>query len=248
MYSGYLNRLCVQLALEYGCSPSDLTGGVNIITPSALRDGRRVYSHEAPFFQMATLGTGAVITADERLHPFLREYTSDKEGYWLFELSNLMPIERELNRHGRTLTDIFHMFLPERRVQLSSPLPVKWFFGEDILQFYGDSRFPNAICPRFLPERPDRIVVCAYDGGEIAGMAGCSEDAPHWFQIGVDVMEPYRCRGIGSALVSLLTERIIQSGDVPFYGTSSSNYRSWRVALKCGFRPAWVEIGSRSTD
>lgn len=51
------------------------------------------------------------------------------------------------------------------------------FYKEDIKQFYGDPRFPNAICKEYMSTRPDRIVVCAYDEDEIVGMAGCSEDA-----------------------------------------------------------------------
>ena len=73
------------------------------------------------------------------------------------------------------------------------------------------------------------------------GMAGCSEDAPHWQQIGIDVLPAFRSRGIGTCLVTLLKNRIIETGDVPFYGTAAANIRSQSIALNCGFRPAWVE-------
>ena len=75
-------------------------------------------------------------------------------------------------------------------------------------------------------------------------MAGCSEDAPGWMQIGIDVLPEYRSRGVGTALVNAVKNRIEDLGAVPFYGTSLSNYNSWNIALNCGFRPAWVEIGS----
>ena len=81
----------------------------------------------------------------------------------------------------------------------------------------------------------------ALDGDTIMGMAGCSEDAPHWQQIGIDVLPACRAKGIASYLVTLLKNRIIEMGDVPFYGTAAANIRSQNVALKCGFRPAWVE-------
>ena len=73
------------------------------------------------------------------------------------------------------------------------------------------------------------------------GMAGCSEDAPHWQQIGIDVLPEYRSRGIASYLVTLLKNKIIEMGDVPFYGTAAANIQSQNVALRSGFRPAWVE-------
>jgi len=35
--------------------------------------------------------------------------------------------------------------------------------------------------------------------------------------------------------------------EIPFYGTSVSNYPSWNIALNSGFKPAWVEIGAQKT-
>ena len=104
--------------------------------------------------------------------------------------------------------------------------------------------FPNAILDSFNEKRPDRIVVCAYDGENIIGMAGCSEDAKGWMQIGIDVMPKYRSKGIGTYLVNLLKNKIEDMGDIPFYGTSVSNYHSWNIAINCGFFPAWVEVGA----
>lgn len=236
------------LALEFNCKPEDFTKQENILTVAALHAGRRVYSHEPYFFHMVTTGGNAVVTADACLHPFLREYIAGTPGHFLFEIPNLLPVERELNRHGYTLTQTHHMFLPCRDTAPAQAYPVKWFYGNAIHKFYGDARFPNAICPQFDPDRPDRIVVCACDGGSIMGMAGCSEDAPHWQQIGIDVMPEYRSRGIGTYLVTLLKNEIASHGDIPFYGTSVSNYHSWNIAINSGFRPAWVEIGAKKTE
>ena len=137
------------------------------------------------------------------------------------------------------------MFLPEKSVKPVKDYPVKWFYDEDIHQFYGDERFPNAICSEYIPYRPDRIVVCAYDGDRIMGMAGCSEDAKGWEQIGIDVLPEYRSKGVGTYLVTLLRNKIEERGELPFYGTSLANYHSRNIALNCGFRPAWAEIGAK---
>lgn len=240
------------LALEYNCSPADFLKEDNVLTVSVLREGRRVYSPDKYFFHMVTTGGNAVITADEVLHPFLQEFVKERTGHWLFEIPNLLPLEKELNRYGYSLTQTHHMFLPaEVEAEMSAlelrdgfAVNLKWFYGDEIKQFYGDKRFPNAICPQYLEHRPDRIVVCAYDGEEIIGMAGCSEDAHHWMQIGIDVMPGYRSKGVGTYLVALMKDKILENGDIPFYGTSVSNYHSWNIALNCGFRPAWVEIGA----
>ena len=200
----YKNELYKLLSLEYNCAPSAFDSDENIITLSEIREGRRVYSPEKYFFHMVTTGRGAVITADEFLHPFLHQFIKDRAGHWLFEQDNLTGLERELNKFDYTLTASHHMFLPATDATPRIDASVRWFYGEQIKQFYGDGRFPNAICPEFQPNRPDRIVVCAYDGDKIMGMAGCSEDASHWMQIGIDVMPEYRSRGVGTYLVTLL--------------------------------------------
>ena len=232
------------LALEFNCSPEDFLKPDNILTVSALHDGRRVYSPEKYFFHMATMGGNTVVTADECMQDFLKSYIAGKPGIFLFEIPNLLPIERELNKFGYTLTQTYHMFLSCRQAKTEESYPVKWFYDEEIHQFYGDSRFSNAIATEDRRERPDRIAVCAYDGEKLMGMAGCSEDAPHWQQIGIDVMPEYRSKGVGTYLVTLLKNKIIERGDVPFYGTSVSNYHSWNIALNCGFKPTWLEIGA----
>ena len=243
MPSKYLEPLLKQLALEYNCAPGDFLRPDNIVTQSCLRENRRHYSDEKPFFHMATLGQNAVITADRKLHPFLRIFAREK-GRILFEFPSLLPLERELSQYGYTLMSSFHMFLPKHDVRPESRYPVQWFYGEAIHPFYDKAGFENALNGKNCA-RPNRIAVCAMDGTAIMGMAGCSEDAPGWLQIGVDVMPAYRSRGAGTYLVALLKNEIIARGAIPFYGTSLSNYHSWNIAINSGFYPAWVEIGAK---
>lgn len=257
-----LDKLYRLLALEFNCAPEDFrrAENENVLTVSELLEGRRVYSPEKYFFHMVTTGSNAVITSDECLHPFLREFMRERTGHWLFELPNLLPLEKELNSWGYSLTQTYHMFLPEERVPeadmsvgatcfVKEPdFRVEWFYEEQIRPFYGDERFSNAICAEYTPSRPDRMVVCAYDGDRMMGMTGCSEDAPDWMQIGIDVLPEYRSRGVGTYLVTLLKKKILEQGKIPFYGTSLSNYHSWNIALNSGFRPAWVEIGAKKAE
>lgn len=239
-----MQQLRELLSLEYNCTPEDFLKPDNLLTVSALHDGRRAYSPEKYFFHMMTMGGNTLVTADECLHGFLKPYIDGKRGIYLFEIPNLLPIERELNRHGYTLTQTYHMFLSCRQVEMEQKYPVKWFFDEEIHPFYGDERFSNAIGQHYRPERPDRIVVCAYDEEKLMGMAGCSEDAPHWQQIGIDVMPEYRSKGVGTYLVTLLKNKILERGEIPLYGTSVSNYHSWDIALNSGFKPTWLEVGA----
>jgi len=242
-------RLFELLAKEYNAMPEDFKKQEQVLTEPALREGRRKYSREPYFFHMVTTGGNAVITADKRLHPFLEQWMQREQGHWLFERKNLRPLEEELNRYGYELGDTFHMFLPVKQVEPKGSAEVKWFVGrEEIEPFYGDKRFPNAILPEFNPDRPDCTVVCSYENGEITAMAGCSEDAPGWMQIGIDVLPEHRSKGLGSYLVTLLKKRIEDEGNIPFYGTGIGNYHSWNIAINSGFRPAWLEIGAIKKD
>lgn len=241
MFREYYEKLQEQLAVDFNCTPSDFRMEENIITISERNDGRRNYSPDL-FLQMATCGVNAVIMADECLHKFLREWIKDVEGHHLFEFENLPRLNEELKKYGYQMNPTHHMFLPCMEVRIEERFRVKWLYGNEICPFHGDSRFQNAIAyPKPCPERPDRIIVIAYDGDTIMGMAGCSEDAPHWQQIGIDVLPEYRSKGVGSNLVTLLKNKIIEMGDVPFYGTGAANIHSQNIAIKSGFKPAWVE-------
>ncbi len=89
---------------------------------------------------------------------------------------------------------------------------------------------------------PFVLGVGAYDGNRLIGLAGCSADADEMWQIGVDVLPEYRCRGIASALTSRLATEILSRGKVPFYCCAWSNLRSVRNAVKSGLYPAWIEM------
>ena len=242
MYKAYLKKLCGLLALEYNCKPEDFMSGDNVLTVSELIDGGRNYSGKKSFFSACTLGQNTVITADEVLHPKLGALMEKTKGHWLFNMPDLVKINDLLREYGYSLSATHHMLLPDKDVEPALDIPVKWFNDREIDVFYGDKRFTHAICEKYLPNRPDRIAVCAYDGDTIMGMAACSEDAPNWLQIGIDVCEEYRSRGVGAYLVTLMKNEIIRRGGIPFYGSAMSNLNSQNIARNCGFKPAWVEI------
>ena len=248
MFKEYFEKLLQQLAVDYNCKPSDFKAKGNVITVPAWNEGRRNYSPDI-FFQMSTCGKNTVIMADERLHDFLREWMKEDDGHHLFEFENLPRLNEELKKYGYQVNPTHHMLLPCREVRTEERFKVKWLYDDEIKQFYGDPRFKHAISyPEICPVRPDRIVVIALDGDNIMGMAGCSEDAPHWQQIGIDVLPEYRSKGVGSYLVTLLKNKIIEIGDVPFYGHGAANIFSENIAINCGFKPAWVETEAEKIE
>ena len=238
-----------QLALELNCAPEGFSGEENVITGPVLHENRRKFSDQPFFLQMATFGAGAVISADDRLHPWLREWTKGKRGFWLFEQHNYLELDRLLRGYGYKMALTHHMFTPTTEIAaVETGFPVRWLEQGDIPPFYGREEFSNALCDRFRPERPDVLAVAALDGEEIMGMAGCSADTPELWQIGIDVLPRYRGRGIGKTLVALLRNEALRRGALPYYGTSLSNIASWRTALASGFLPAWVEAEARETE
>lgn len=243
-FSSELKKL---LALEYNCSVDAVCGAENIVTVSTGRRGRKYDGDGGCFFSMATTGGGCLISADERLMPFLREFVKGCEGHALFGEGKLAALDRELDRFGYKLHELgaHHMFLPKYSVEPAQKFPIRRFELSEFKRFYGDRRFSNALCGEYDPERPDVAALAAMDGENIMGLAGASRDfmgTPNWLQIGIDVLPEYRGRGVGTFLVNELAKLILESGDIPFYGTAPANIYSQNIAINCGFRPAWVEI------
>ena len=194
-----------QLAVEHSCEPDAFSCDENIITVSKTNEGRRVYRPGVSFLSFACFGRGAVITADERIHLWLREYLSSGDepitGQWLYERVHRQAIDAQCGKYGKTLEDTFHMYLPDENINARSvDIPVKWFEENEILPFYGAEQktFTNALLPFPNTFRPDMLAVAAYDGNTMIGMSGASADTPEMWQIGIEVLPGYRGRGIAA--------------------------------------------------
>jgi RimJ/RimL family protein N-acetyltransferase len=238
-----MNIIKEQLAIEYNCLVSDFSSSKNIITFSSENEKRRHYINGIFFFKMVTFGDNVVITANECIHDWLKEYTKDKKGYNIFEYKNLTEIDKKLNEYNKKLWQTHHMFLSYKEIEPKDiNIKIKWFENEEIHQFYDTKMYPNALCKKYDPKRPDVLAVAAYEGDKIIGMAGCSADTPLLWQIGIDINENYQGKGIGTYLVTVIKNEIERRGKILFYGTSLSNIYSWNIALNSGFTPAWIEI------
>ena len=239
----------IQLSYEFNCDPEDFLKEENVITAGILHEKRRMFSEKPFFLQMATFGNNAVISADERIHPWLHEWVRDKKGFWLFEQHNFIELNQKLREYGQHMSLTHHMFVPvPEYMNMKTDLTIRWLEQEDIAAYYGREECSNALCDRFHPERPDVLAAAALDGDRIMGMAGCSADTPEMWQLGVDVCPEYRGKGIGKTLVSLLRDEVFRRGALPYYGTSLSNLPSWKTALSSGFVPAWIEMESLEDD
>ena len=153
----------------------------------------------------------------------------DFEGKWLDEAR-------------RYYTNIVGKYGPQVQnalKKLSCDCEVRLLGPQDFEGLYTD-QWSNALCEK--RKELDVLGLGAYENGRLVGLAGCSADCEDMWQIGIDVLESHRRKGIASALVSGLALAAMERGKVPFYCAAWSNIRSVRTAIRSGFRPAWVEL------
>lgn len=234
-----------QLALEFGCGPEAFTTPGLTVTPAAFRPGARATIRKDPMLLMAGAGNSVVISVDDRLRPLVEDLAGKVNGlHRLFEFPALKALDAKLAEYGRALWGTEHFFLPGGELgELALPkgFQYRWYDQETVRGFYPNRRFPMALGKDYDPARPDVLALAAWDGRTIAGVAGASADTETLWQIGIDVVEAYRGKGLGAGLVSALGREIEKRGKVPYYGTAEGNLASQRIAVKCGFVPAWIE-------
>ena len=164
-----------------------------------------------------------------------------------FESPNVIALNEKLAEFGYKICFMAEYFLPDINELKEHPCDYEQriLFPEDFCQYYTDE-WRNALCAD--RKHLDKLAVGAFDHGKLVGLAGCSADCETMFQIGVDVLPEYRRKGIASSITGKLAMEILKLGKVPFYCAAWSNIRSVRNAIKCGFRPAWVELTARNSE
>ena len=90
------------------------------------------------------------------------------------------------------------------------------------------------------------LAVCAVENDTILGMASVTRDTEKMWQVGVNVTKEGEGKGIGAYVTSLLKERLLERGILPFYSTVESHIKSQKVAFQSGFEPVFYEMFSAS--
>jgi RimJ/RimL family protein N-acetyltransferase len=118
------------------------------------------------------------------------------------------------------------------------------------LREVGAEKWPHAISRRSLTEggsTTTALALASY-GTTVAGVATIGADSEQLWQIGIDVAEEFRERGIGAALTARIARHALELGKVPWYGVAPANLASLNTALAAGFRPAWLEVFTAALD
>lgn len=234
-----------QLACDYCCAAEDFLNEKGRVTLARISDNRRRFRAEPDFFKAATMGFGTVICAASEMLEYAGELLQKCGGAEIFEQKKIWAVNSRLARYNKAIAVNNVYFLPESpyRYIPRGGFNIRLFEEEEIPPaLYPIKGFNNALLYNSDAPRRDKLAVCAFNGKNIMGIAGASSDSPTFWQIGIDVLPEYRGMGLGSELVSALTQEVFMHGAVPYYGTWSGNIASQNTARSAGYRPAWAEM------
>lgn len=236
-----LNTMMKQVTLDCNVDESNEIANGVFLAPSKVLPGSRIINKTDPFFRVVVLMGKAYIMADESILGGCEELFKDSKPEWFFSFSNLRQIDYILHEFGKEIVDTHIYFLPAEGADIEKPYGNEiWLREKEIALLKDTNTFHSALC--YSPTQPDVIAVALKENDEMIAMAGASDDGKYTYQIGINVNEGYGGKGLGVHLVSLLKQKIIEEGKLPFYGTSESHAISRTIAINSGFMPAFSEF------
>lgn len=230
-----------QSAVDCGCDPADFRKTDNVVVRSVPHPEARRYLTLPFSCNLVSYGNNVVASVSEEYRVPAEAYIAKYPVEHCFETPNLHVLNDALLPMGQKICFMAEYFLPDVNLLKAGECgyELRLLGPEDFASLYLP-QWSNALCE--TRKHLDVLGVGAYDGETLVGFAGCSADCDSMWQIGVDVLPRYRRQGIASAVTGTLAVEILKRGKVPFYCAAWSNVKSVRNALRCGFRPAWVEL------
>lgn len=233
-----------QSAYDCNCRPEDFLSTENKIVLSQKNDKARVYL-PLPFeCDFVSYGNNIVAQVSPRMKETVEQFLGKYPVEHCFESPNVIALNEALAQFGYKVCFMAEYFLPDvnKLKELPCDYEIRVLQPDEFSRYY-TAEWSNALCEK--RKHLDMLCVGAFDDGRLIGLAGCSADCETMYQIGVDVLSEYRKRGVASAITSRLAIETLKLGKVPFYCAAWSNIGSVRNALRCGFKPAWVELTAR---
>lgn len=238
-----------QSSIDLNCSVDNFINPGSTVVQSRLNEGRKKCYTKPLFCALAYYGDGLVASVDDRIKDFMKDFINRHSEYRCFDTPQLNVMNREFEKYGKCICFIAEFFLPdlERTVSINENIEIKIVLENEIPYLYADDRFHMALGYDCERDKRDVLAVVGYIDGEIAGVAGASNDCDRMWQIGIDVLPEYRRRGVATTLTKILTDEIIKRNKIPYYCTAWSNIASKNNAIKCGYKTAWVEMTAIDT-
>lgn len=233
-----------QSAIDCNCSPEDFLRDDNIITHSRPHPQARRYLPLPFSCDLVSYGSNIVAQTSDETEAAVRAYLEFCDVGHALETPSIHVLDELLSPYDLKVCFQAEYFLPDVAALKALPCPyeLRVLHQEDFRDLYLP-QWGNALCES--RKELDVLGVGAYDHGKLIGLAGCSADCENMYQIGVDVLPTYRRQGVAAAVTSRLALEILNLGKVPFYCAAWCNVKSARNAIKCGFRPAWVELTAK---
>ena len=227
-----------QSAFDCNCNIKDFECNENKIFISKENKNAKKY-FKLPFLcHFVSYGNNIIASVSEEVYQTIVKNIKDYNTCNFFDIANIEPIIKE---HKINSYYMVQYFLPD--IETIKPLNCNYE-----CRLLNKEEFENLYLPEWSnalsKERHylDKLAVGAYDNGKLIGLAGCSADCDSMCQIGVDVLPEYRKQGIASSLTSILALECLKINIVPFYSCNWSNIKSYKNAVKSGFKPLWVEM------
>lgn len=236
------------IAADCACAPSALLFDGTTISVARVLPGRRRYPLRDPSLLIVTTGRGVAIAVSDQRLEWLRCRLAGQERDEIFAATTIVELAQLVAPDNEVIIGPTVAYACSRDTFRLAPVPpgvaVEIVEQDAIPPLYRHPGFGHALSYRLDGVRSDRIAAVARRDGVVIGIAACSDDAEALWQIGVDVVPAARGAGIGRALVSGLTARLLDAGTVPFYTAAASNIASRSLALGLGYWPAWTALRS----
>lgn len=187
-------------------------------------------------FLIETYGKCALIRGHEELIKWCKKEYNDVTAQRILDGDNFYKLEERLRKDGIKLEGEHLRFLYHQDTNLKEieGFTYKLFNRDTLEELYVNKGFDMALSYKV---DNDVIALVAYKDNEIAGIAAADDYNKKMWQIGIDVIEKYRSKGLASYLVYQLTQEIVKHNVAVQYTTWGANISSLNVAIKAGFRP-----------
>lgn len=243
---GVLRTVRAVLAEDCACDEhAFLADGIRVVDWEE-RPGRRRFAPPSLPLLVATMGAGVVVASHPERSAWLREALQSLDRDEVFAASTVARLSRYVNQAGQDLFGPNPKYVCSRESFRQADIPngvqIRTVEREGMGDLYRHAGFSHALLYRLDDPRRDMVATVATRGGEIVGVAGASADSDAMWNTGIDVAAAARGQGIGRALVSALTETVLDRGRVPSYSAAVSNIRSRNVAISLGYWPAWTDM------
>lgn len=230
-----------QLAIDFCCTEEAVERKENIFTEYTPLTGRRIFKEGEGFLKAASVQGKILATGNPEIIKWMSTRYAHRSGAWFMDYESLRELDEKIREFGYRIGQAHPFYIAEKKTEVNTEgFVIQKFVGEEIEQFREDDRLGEAFLFEEVPK--DEIGIAAYKDGELLGMAGATSDSDRMWQIGINVMPEAEGMGVGSMLVTLLKNEILDLGRWPFYGTAMSHIASQKVAMKAGFYPAWAEL------